>query len=203
MTITPPKHIKKHHAAKGFTLIEILVVMAIIALLAGIALGPLMDFLDRGKETESKKMATDLVFAISQFKDDYDYLPYVGTLDSSTDTKVVTEGEEGAKFLAILMGKEPDNGDALNDKGTEYFTVKRAKGGRNGLVYDSSDTKVTKLVDHWTNPFTIVLDTDQDGIILETEFYSDSTKKHNKDTALVATPGKDREFNHEHDIKSW
>lgn len=185
-------------STKGFTLIELLVVIAIIGLLASISFGPIMNFLSRGKETESKQMAKDLEFAISQFQDDYTHLPYSGTLDTATDTKVITND---AAFLKVLMGLEPDDNSAVNDRGQEYFTAKRAQNRTNGLVYEGDI--ITKLVDHWRQPFVIVLDTDSDGIIEESQIYSGSDKKHNKQTAIIATGGRDKEFNKDHDITSW
>ncbi len=184
---------------KGFTLIEILVVIAIIAILASISYGPIIEFMEKGKEAEAKKVAKDFQIAITTFQEDYDgNLPYDGTYPDE-DTNLTSNN---VNFLAVLMGAESAND--INEKEKPYFTGKNAQNKRNGFVLNGE--VIQGFVDHWGNPYTMRLDYDADKEIdtaLITSPTGVYTGKQRIGTAIVATPGKDNVFNDEKDIKSW
>ena len=184
---------------KGFTLIEILVVIAIIAILASISYGPIIEFMEKGKETEAKKIAKDFQNAITTYQEDYDgNLPYVSDYPDE-DTNI---DSNNTKFLAVLMGAESAND--INEKEKPYFSGKNAINKRNGFVLDGED--IQGFVDHWGNPYTMRLDYDADREI-DTALITSPTGVYTGiqrvGTAIVVTPGKDNTFNDDKDIKTW
>lgn len=103
--------------------------IAIIAILASVSYGPIIEFMEKGKETEARKVAKDFELAISTFKDDYEgNLPYSGTYpdeDENTDSN-------NLGLLAVLMGAE--SASDINEKEKPYFTGKNAQNKRNGFI---------------------------------------------------------------------
>ena len=64
-------------SAKGFTLIELIIVIAILATLAGIAYPTYMSMQENAGRTAAKKVCTDIVSAVESFKQDNNgLLPY-------------------------------------------------------------------------------------------------------------------------------
>ncbi len=183
---------------KGFTLMELLVVVAIIAILGGLAYGPIVGFMTTADVTKTKKICKDITFAIEGFQAEYDSLPYTGTYPSNDENVTTDSGD----LLEVLMGINTD----FNDKAKKFFTADRAKGDRDGLVY--SGDNVSKLIDKWNNPYTIRLDYGANGIIDATKIGNNAEgpaykTNLNVDSAIVASPGPDQEFNDKQDAKSW
>ncbi len=198
MTISYPTK-KTSTLQKGFTLIEILVVIALIAILASISYGPIIEFIEKGKEAEAKKVAKDFEIAIATFKDDYDgNLPYTGTYPNM-DTNI---NSNNLKLLAVLMGAVSAND--INEREKPYFTGKNAQNKRNGFLLNGGT--IEGFVDHWGNPYSMRFDYNGDKLIDTAELTSPTgvyTGKQRIDTAIIATPGKDKIFNDIKDIKTF
>lgn len=208
---------------KGFSLVELLVVITIIAILAGASYPAITAVMRNAKISEGEKMANDLVFAIEQFEQKYDYLPYpssrIGLSDSSDDDDgayTTGGGEPGdlgiyttrnGNLLKVLMGMDED----INPKNTRFFEFKTARNGVNGIIYEDDGETPKAFVDPWGNPFTVVIDYTGDRKInfRDISIFAAYREKGEaqpiirSQAAIAASPGPDQEYNDKHDVKSW
>lgn len=189
---------------KGFSLVELLVVIAIIAVLAGISYPVITGSIAKAKIAEGAKMASDLVFAIEQFEQKYDYLPYP---NGGTPDGIQTYTTDDAELLLVLMGMD----DELNPSNTKFFEADAAKNKINGIVFSSDGETPEALHDPFGNPFTVVIDYTGERKIDFAEVptfaaYVDKDEKPlviHSTTAVVASPGPDKEYNDIKDVKTW
>ena len=82
----------KKHSTKQFTLIEMMVVMAIIAILAGILFPAVMAVKDKAKAKETQTLVASVSTAIMQFKGEYNYLPSPDTSTPGKDANSIPGG---------------------------------------------------------------------------------------------------------------
>ena len=147
----------------AFTLIELLIVISIIAILAGLAFPAVQGALDSGKKAQARNDVHQLAAAIKAFQLEYGRLP---TTASGSDTA----SAPNAEIISALTGS-----NSLNPRGVVFFEPKQAKGGKGGL-----DGGVYK--DPWGNAYKIMLDTSSDNKLSaygQTHFA----------TAIVESPG--------------
>jgi len=182
---------------RGFTLVELLVVMAIIAVLATVSTGPVIEFLKKPKRTEAASVCNDLEIAIDSFKLEYSFLPSASSSFPSQDELIKTDSQAGAALIALLRGIDT----SVNDKGIEYFTARTAKNDTtNGLRQNG------QLVDHWRNPYSIVIDYGNNGQVDPATIdpaLGANQKIQNKD-AIIASPADDNVYGDGgEDVFSW
>ncbi len=109
---------------RGFTLIEILLVMAIIAILVSIAYPVITSKLVEAKRTESRKHCSDIERGIKDFYEDYSSWPVKneGAIsDSGRGTTIRTTERDPADLITILYGKERGE-NRINEKKNQYIT---------------------------------------------------------------------------------
>lgn len=152
----------KSHA---FTLIELLIVLAIIALLAGLAFPALQGALDRGKRAQVRNDVTQLAAAVKAFQLEY------GRLPSSVAGMSDVLNADNATVVSALRGADPN----LNPRGIVFFEAKAAKSGKGGL-----DGTIYR--DPWGDPYTFMLDTSYDNRI-------NAFGRTNLTTVIVSSPG--------------
>jgi prepilin-type N-terminal cleavage/methylation domain-containing protein len=124
----------------GFTLVELLIVIAIIAILAGLAFPAVQGALQSGKKAQARNDVHQLAAAIKAFQLEYGRLPGTGTSD----------GPAPGDLMTTLTSS-----NSQNPRGIVFFEPKIAKQGKGGL-----DGTVYK--DPWGNPYTITLDYNYD-----------------------------------------
>lgn len=144
---------------EAFTLIELLIVIAIIAILAGLAFPAVQGALESGKKAQARNDVAQLTAAIKAFQLEYGKLP-------STATGSDTRSADNASVIGALT-----TSNALNPRGIVFFEPKMAKRGRGGL-----DGTVYR--DPWGNPYSFSLDTD----------YNNRISNHFT-TVIVSSPG--------------
>ena len=135
----PPAPRSKTSAA--FTLVELLVVISIIAILAGLSFPAVNGALDSAKKTQAKNNAVQIAGAVSAYELEYGKLPTnsAGLVDSA--------------FMNILTGSDTAN----NSRGIVFLEAqawRKGKGGTNSVGY----------CDPWdsTKAYSIALDADYD-----------------------------------------
>ena len=145
--------IKKPHSKQAFTLIELLTVIAIIGILAGIIIPTVDAVRENAMKTKTKAMFSQWVAALESFRQDYGYYP----------TFTFPQGEDG-KFVQVLTGTEADaDPNRLNKKNISYYTFTEEAFGRED---DGDPANDDMLVDAFDNPnFGMSVDGDQDGFI--------------------------------------
>lgn len=157
---------RTHTPAAGFTLIEMLVVITIIGVLAGIAFPVFSAVTERARKTQVKAMVKDLLVAIKGFQTEYGRYPSVGSGGGADDTTVLTDS--GNQLISGLLGQN----DGVNPKGIPFFESKLATNGRAGLI--SGGDSAFSLVDAWGTPFTVIMDTNYDNKVDNPNPSSDS-----------------------------
>lgn len=141
--------------ARGFTLLELLVVMTIIAILAGGIFAAAQFALRKARTVQAQNMAVGLANSINNFKSEYGRWPATGgerhksnssflTNMLGTDTSVNKRGIGFVKDLPVAKGNPPANG-----------------------LFRTGNT--AELFDPWGNYFEILIDHDGDGQITNPE----------------------------------
>jgi len=183
---------------KGFTLIEVLVVIAIIATLAGISYPVGKTIINRGKEKESQLRMQELITAINDFEKDHNQLPFADNSYPNTE-KEITSGNL-QDILAILLDEEGSSGNQ-NKKSTKYLSMPTAKDNRNGIIYNASGN-AENIVDAWGEDFHIIIDYDLDSKI-DQDFSSDTDATINGHRVILISKGADRTEDGKDDVYSW
>jgi type IV pilus assembly protein PilE len=127
--------------ARGFTLIEVMITVAVIAILSAVALPSYRDYIIRGNVPEAtSRLATKQVQMEQFFQDNRTYVAGTGcTADTTT-----------SKFFDFSC---TDSGDAVT--ATTYTLTAVGKGSMVGFKYTINQTgaKTTRAVPaNWTQP---------------------------------------------------
>ncbi len=147
---------------RAFTLVELLVVISIIALLAGMALPAIGKALDTAKKAKVNAMISQLKVGITAFNTDYGTWP---AADVATDEKL-----DNKLLYQILTGTEGGVGGTGN---STYNTRNIPYMEFSSKDLDST-TAPTMFVDPWyasmkQNPnqnYTVLVDDDYDNVIV-------------------------------------
>ncbi len=142
----------------GFTLIELIVVIAILATLMGISYPAIMAVQDTARVSASSKACMDIVAGVSSFKQDYDgkmpFYPKEVKPDKEDQIYLSTLPGKNAGLLSILTGYE-EGDEKMNDKNEAYIKPNKVEEPRDGLHGESADE--LGFYDPWGKPYYIVL----------------------------------------------
>ena len=188
----------------GFTLVELLVVITIIAVLAGAGFAAASAAIQKAKKVTALATATALESAVSNFYTEYGSMPK----NISADTQIDTSSDTA--FLNVLLGSETVS-PILNTRAVKFLSVKEGKrkgtGGINGLVYDSAGTTVNGLFDPWGGPFYVLLDGNYDEKLAAKTAKDPAASNLNGRRAVVWSNGADgidvTEGTMADDVKTW
>ena len=184
----------------GFTLVELLIVIAIIMVLAALGFAGVQTAMKRAKTVQSLNIATNLAMGIQNFYDEYGSLP----TSAATAAEISTNTGPGVDLLRVLLAQEASSSTALNTKYTNFLTIKTAKGKKAGLDYGTSGTTANGLYDAWGEPYFVVFDDDyNDEIPNPIRFNSTEPTTIRGVKAIVYSKGADRTKNTKDDVKSF
>ena len=142
----------------GFTLIEILVVMAIIGILSGLIFTGASGAMNNVKKTDSKNTAYNVRNAISAYFTEYRRMPNPDSSSSGEYVDFATDED----FMDILMAADSAVGQQKNPRGIVFFSGRAAKrDGNGGYVRGVSmnDNGGGKLWDSFGSLYGVRLDT--------------------------------------------
>jgi prepilin-type N-terminal cleavage/methylation domain-containing protein len=162
------------HRPEAFTLIELLIVIAIIAILAGLAFPAVQGALGSGKKAQARNDIAQLAAAVKSFQLEYGRMPVTGS--RTTDWP-------DAPNKDILTALTSSN--EVNPRGTVFFEPKQAKAGKGGL-----DAGIYK--DPWGTAYRFNLDTSYDNRIIV-------NSQTNFTTVIVESGGPDGNLNSTND----
>ena len=151
---------------RGFTLIELIVVIAILATLMGISYPAIMGFQENARIAAASKTCVDVVSGVSHFKQDHNgimpYYPNSTKPNRDDQIYLTTEAGKDAGLVSILTGYE-EGDERLNINNEAYMKPTKAEEPRDGL-YGESASELT-LYDPWGKPYYVVLCETLDGCI--------------------------------------
>lgn len=166
-----------------FTLVELLTVIAVIAILAGIAVPVVVGMQSKGRETSARADMNAIKMALTQFKADYSIFP-VATPSPADDTRLkaafksgdsTTDDTTNDGMIAELttIKTTPGSGDVPDSVTSFTYNKKKRK------YLDAPAKPVTPVVgtkgfmklDPWGRRYNIAMDTDYNKkLVLKKEF---------------------------------
>ena len=208
------------HKAKGFTLVEILVVIAIIATLAGIATPIIIRSLNNSRIVETRNIIRSLTEAADAYYEDNSYI-HRGTITGfsnsnedfrawTSDNKDMALSASGADadasiigYLRELLGE--DSSGAIVSK--TYTAIPNVVSFTTGAFRNGSTLR--SIVDAWGSGYLIYIDSDQNNTIdIEGSSMPDGTDFdgqliNNAGLLNVISPGPDGMLGGGDDVASW
>jgi len=164
----------------GFTLVELLTVIAIIAILMGILLPTVAVVKQSAKKAQAKSDAVMIVNAIEAFYTEYGHYPLPDSVDPGPNDVIFGDSNDGGSYtnsqiMDVLRAREAEAGiaaDKIVNFRNKVFTegVVAKKEGRYGIQEDGT------FLDPWGIPYVIAMDTSYSKVT-ETfmDAYSDAT----------------------------
>ena len=154
-------------SSKGFTLIELIIVIAILATLASIAYPTYMSIQDNAKGTAAKKACLDIVEGVTRFSQDNNgMLPYDAN-EAEPDKKdqiyLETSAGKDARLIQILTNREEDDDTRINASRDTYLRSDEQEKPFDGLFIDSSEG--INFYDPWGHAYQVVLCEEEKGCI--------------------------------------
>lgn len=152
---------------KGFTLIELIIVIAILATLAGIAYPTYMSIQENAKGTAAKKACLDIVEGVTRYSQDNNgMLPYDAKEvepDQNDQIYLETSAGKDARLIQVLTNREEDDDNRLNVTRDTYLRSDEQDKPFDGLYIDSSEG--INFYDPWGHAYQVVLCEEEKGCI--------------------------------------
>ena len=183
---------------KGFTLVELLIVISIIMVLAALGFAGVQAAMKRSKTVQTQNLVTNLALAVNNYYDEYGSLP----ITDPSDTPLNTQDVAGTNLLTVLLGKEQESSTQLNVRNIKFLEAKQAIGRKPGIVYSQNNT-VSAMNDAFGEAIYIVFDSDYDEEIENPIKQGADPDIVRGARAIVYSYGADRLPSTKDDVKSW
>ena len=167
----------------GFTLVELLVVISIIGMLAGLMSVAIPKAMEAGKKAKVKGELTAIVAAVKAYKQEYGQWPVAKSqMDSVADEYnswygPPTTESESKDLMRILSGDMTvqKDGQTMNPKGVRFLEGAKTDG---------------TFQDPWENQYCVKMDTNDSGGL---EYYGSSGNQENiRITVIAISLGKNK-----------
>ena len=155
----------KNSSSKRFTLIEMLVVIAIIVILAGLVFPALGLARQNARKSKANSECQSLKTAIVMYESEFSCWP----AKVSGETSALSSGEY-KNMCERLVGKN----------------------GKNMVFYEAGKDYDDRILDPWGNEYQVILDSDFDGIIKGGDAQTISGKSELRSRVMVYSFGVDR-----------
>ncbi|MBO4648448.1 MAG: prepilin-type N-terminal cleavage/methylation domain-containing protein [Lentisphaeria bacterium] len=153
-----------------FTLVELLTVIAVIAILAGIAIPVVVGMQSKGKETSARADMNAIKIALTQFKADYSIFPVAPStndtllkaLFKSGDTNDDSTNDAMMEELTTILTTPSSGAPASKTTFTYNTKKKRYLDAPAKPVTSVTGSAVFAKLDPWGRRYNIALDTNYD-----------------------------------------
>ena len=149
-----PERTKQHASRPGFTLIELMLVIAIIAVLASLTIGGVRYYDEKTKYSRTEVLIKSIESALEEYKRDNGFYPQGDGASGSTEQVYIALYGDGklsinaAGVVSIVNAPDGDNADTTD--GTMYLaTLNPELTGTKGNVELQGGRYV--IVDSWSN----------------------------------------------------
>lgn len=147
---------------KAFTLVELMIVIAIIGVLAGMLTPMVSSAYRKALATNSKTFMSNMVSALERYKDDNGDFPKFLTSSPRVD---LDENDNAENLYKMLVGKNPD-GSRLSAADRREFNRRCTNYMEFNMNSLRKDNGRWKIIDSFSNPHIYVcVDADSDGYI--------------------------------------
>jgi len=188
---------KMDQKRNAFTIVELLVVIGIIAILAGLLLPVLGRVKEKGRITRAKAEVNNLASAVAQYQSAYTVLP----APDAAATADLTFTNDNWKVMTILCDIDtapnpPNANHKKNPQKIRFFDPKAAE-----TKDDPGFGPDNVLRDPWANPYVITLDLNYDNQCKDAFYCPGNTTL--PCSAAVWSFGPDGLPNTKDDVVSW
>lgn len=201
--------------ASAFTLVELLTVIAIIAILMGLLFPAIAAVKENGRRAEARNNVMQIVTAVKAYNTEYGKYPRVQE-DETTgaaagdiavgDTAANISVKNNALFNTLRAIEEGVNeSHTMNPRRVPFFEGKAVQNPaqpRSGFVEKGAQDLKGCFYDPWGKEFCVVMDADYDNKVSVQEYYSNVQKDESPRTGVVAFAlGKDNMLGEKGDKK--
>lgn len=147
---------KSTNMSKGFTLVEILVTIAILAVLMSISIPIVLRSANKGQIVKAKDVMASLNTAFDLYRNDNSGMYPISSSGSTPSVDEIRDTSDPTNlFIPALIGAA----NTTNFDRVEYFKADEATNGRSGIDPTGA------LFDPWGNGYIVCVDFDSDRMI--------------------------------------